>query len=58
MRLWVEPVAVDRTEVRGRVQHVLTGEARYFRTWPELLAFVEGQQEGRHGRGREARRAA
>ncbi|RIK35591.1 MAG: hypothetical protein DCC55_29865 [Chloroflexi bacterium] len=41
LRLWVEPVAADQAEIRGRVQHVLTGEALYFRTWPALLAFVE-----------------
>jgi hypothetical protein len=41
LRLWIEPVAADQAEIRGRVQHVLTGEALYFRTWPALLAFVE-----------------
>lgn len=41
LRLWIEPVAADPAEIRGRVQHVLTGEALYFRTWPALLAFVE-----------------
>ena len=38
VRLWVERLAPDRTEVRGRVQHVLSGEARYFRTWQELTS--------------------
>lgn len=42
LRLWIEPLAAERAEVRGRVQHVLSGEARYFCTWPELVAFVEG----------------
>jgi hypothetical protein len=41
LRLWIEPVTAERSEIRGRVQYVLSGEARYFRTWPELLAFVE-----------------
>lgn len=41
VRLWVEPAAAGRGEIRGRVQHVLTGKALYFRTWPVLLAFVE-----------------
>lgn len=41
VRLWVEPVAADQAEIRGRVQHVLSGEALYFRTWQALLAFVE-----------------
>ncbi|MCL4861748.1 MAG: hypothetical protein KJZ93_20185 [Caldilineaceae bacterium] len=41
LRLWIEPVAADQAEIRGRVQHVLSGEALYFRAWPALLAFVE-----------------
>ena len=41
VRLWVERLAPDRTEVRGRVQHVLSGEARYFRTWQELTSFFD-----------------
>lgn len=43
VRLWIEPVGADHTEVRGGVQHVLSGETRYFRTWPELSAFLEAK---------------
>jgi UDP-N-acetylglucosamine acyltransferase len=37
---------------------VLRGKDQLHPPVLELLQFVEGQQEGRHGRGREARRAA
>lgn len=39
-------------------REVLRGGARITPHVEQLLAFVEGQQEGRHGRGRETRRAA
>ena len=39
-------------------REVLRGNDRLVPQVNQLLAFVEGQQEGRHGRGREARRAA
>jgi hypothetical protein len=41
VRLWPEPLGDGRTEWRGKVQHVTSGEARYFRDWPALLAFME-----------------
>jgi len=31
----------DQTELRGKVQHVSSGEARYFRDWPTLIAFLQ-----------------
>jgi hypothetical protein len=40
LRLWTEPLGEGRTEWRGKVQHVLSGEARYFRDWPALVAFL------------------
>jgi len=42
LRLWAEDVGGGRTDWRGKVQHVNSGEARYFRDWPTLEAFVEG----------------
>jgi UDP-N-acetylglucosamine acyltransferase len=39
-------------------REILRGNAQLVPQVQQLLAFVEGQQEGRHGRGREARRAA
>jgi len=40
LRLWPETKGDDQVEWRGKVQHVLSGEARYFRRWSELRAFV------------------
>jgi UDP-N-acetylglucosamine acyltransferase len=39
-------------------REILRGNNQLVPQVNQLLAFVEGQQEGRHGRGREARRAA
>jgi hypothetical protein len=41
VRLWIEPLGNGRFERRGRVQHVLSGERRYFRDWPTLLGYLE-----------------
>ena len=40
MRLWKEELGNGQTELRGKVQHVSGGEARYFRDWPTLNAFL------------------
>ena len=39
VRVWLEKLDHDRTEWRGKVQHVLSGEGRAFRDWPTLVAF-------------------
>jgi hypothetical protein len=41
IRLWVETVGAGQVEWRGRLQHVLSGEVRYFRDWPSLIAQIE-----------------
>ncbi len=41
VRLWLEPLGNGRTEWRGKVQHVPSGEAQYFREWSSLAAFLE-----------------
>ncbi len=41
VRLWLEELGNGQTEVRGKVQHVTSGEARYFRDWPTLIAFLQ-----------------
>ena len=53
VRLWPHDLGDGRIEWRGKVQHVLSGETRYFRDWAELVerlaAIVEqmdGLQEG------------
>ena len=40
VRVWREELGGGRFEWRGKVQHALTGEARYFREWAELIAFL------------------
>ncbi len=37
LRLWVEDVGDGRTEIRGTVKHVLTGETCHFRDWQTLI---------------------
>ena len=41
VRLWPEDAGGGRTDWRGKVQHVNSGEARYFRDWATLEAFLE-----------------
>jgi hypothetical protein len=43
LRLWLEDLGDGRADWRGKVQHVNSGEARYFRDWPTLEAFVRQQ---------------
>jgi hypothetical protein len=42
LRMWPEDLGGGQTDWRGKVQHVNSGEVRYFRDWPTLEAFVEG----------------
>ena len=37
LRLWAEEMDTDHIEWRGKVQHLLTGEAHYFRSWRQLI---------------------
>jgi hypothetical protein len=41
LRLWAEDLGSGQTDWRGKVQHMNSGEARYFRDWLTLEAFVE-----------------
>jgi hypothetical protein len=41
LRLWCERLEDGRLEWRGRVQHVLSGERRYFRDPQALVEFME-----------------
>jgi hypothetical protein len=41
LRIRPEALGQGRTEWRGKVQHVASGEARYFRDWPALITFLE-----------------
>ena len=40
VRLWLENLGDGRTEWRGQVQHVLSGETRSFREWPALITLL------------------
>jgi hypothetical protein len=40
VRLWLEDLGEGRTEWRGQVRHVLSGEVRYFRDWPTLITLL------------------
>lgn len=47
VRLWPEDLGQGQTDWRGKIQHVNSGEARYFRDWPTLEAFVDKLTRGR-----------
>ena len=37
VRAWLEDLGDGKTEWRGQVKHVMSGEVRYFRDWSMLL---------------------
>ena len=41
LRLWREELGARQREWRGEVHDVLSGERRYFRDWPALLASLQ-----------------
>jgi hypothetical protein len=43
VRLWTEQFGAGQIERRGQVQHVLSGERRYFRDWATLLTYLEAK---------------
>jgi hypothetical protein len=46
-----QPPGHGRTDWRGRVQHVGSGEARYFREWSTRVAFREAMLPRASGQG-------
>ena len=42
LRMWLEDLGSGQTDWRGKVQHVNSGEVRYFRDWQTLETFMEG----------------
>jgi len=46
LRIWPEDLGGGTIDWRGLVQHVGSGEARYFRDWATLEAFVDEQLHG------------
>ena len=41
LRIWREELGQGQREWRGKVQHVTSGEARYFRDWATLIAVLQ-----------------
>jgi hypothetical protein len=41
VRLWAENLGDGQIEWRGKLHHVTSGEARYFRDWPVLIALLQ-----------------
>jgi hypothetical protein len=41
LRVWGEDLGEGQLEWRGRIQHLGSGEVRYFRDWPPLLACLQ-----------------
>ena len=40
VRVWKEEVGTDRTEWRGKVQFLTSGDVRYFREWADLVPLL------------------
>ena len=41
VRVWLEDLGEGQTEWRGEVHDVVSGERRYFRNWPALVATLQ-----------------
>ena len=41
LRIWIEDLSDGKTEWRGQVKHVLSGEVRYFRDWATLADHLQ-----------------
>jgi len=41
VRVWREDLGDGRNEWRGKIQHTLSGEARYFREWATLITALQ-----------------
>ena len=41
VKLWREVLDEKQTEWRGKIQHVGSGEVRYFRDWTHMMEFID-----------------
>ncbi len=41
VRVWLEDLGVGKTEWRGQVKQVMSGEVRYFREWTNLITILQ-----------------
>lgn len=46
LRIWKEPIEQEDREIRIKLQHVLSGEVRYFRDWPAAIDFCTEMLHG------------
>jgi hypothetical protein len=51
VRVWLEDLGAGQTEWRGEVQYVVSGEMRYFRDWPTLVALLQAMLPKKGGIG-------
>lgn len=56
VRVWLEDRGDGQSEWRGKVQHVLSGEGRYFRKWHTLVAFIIEKAAAESGRPEKERK--
>jgi hypothetical protein len=54
VRLWPEELGNGQVEWRGSVQHVTSGQRRYFREWPALVAAIQAMLAGCEGNAQSA----
>ena len=40
LRVWPEEISTGHTEWRGKIQHVVDGEALYFHGWEAMMTFL------------------
>ena len=41
VRVWLEDLGEGKTEWRGQVKHVVSGEVRYFRNWSGMTTILQ-----------------
>lgn len=46
VRLWQEALNEKQTEWRGKIQHIGSGEVRYFRDWSKMMEFINTTLSG------------
>lgn len=46
VRVWQEDLGEGKTEWRGQVRHVISGEVRYFRDWATLVEHLKAMLPG------------
>ncbi len=47
VRVWLEDLGEGKTEWRGKIQHVLSGDVCYFRDWQIMEKFIKAHSRCR-----------